>query len=81
MTASDDPSLRAVALAKLTRVLGVDRSEQELALALAELELSAIATVDDLDRVAQVLQRRPGFVATVGAMLAVDVAMRRLRAS
>lgn len=78
---TDASALRQLVLTKLGRVIGHERSEHELALALAELRLSTIESVDDLERVAEALQRRPGFVATVGAMLSVDVAMRRLRAS
>ncbi|RYE87839.1 MAG: hypothetical protein EOO75_13985 [Myxococcales bacterium] len=78
---TDTPTLGQLVLSKLGRVIGHERSEQELSLVLAQLQLTSIDSVDDLERVAEALQRRPGFVATVGAMLSVDVAMRRLRAS
>ena len=79
MSASGDPAWRALAISKLTRVLGRERSEEELKLVLFQLNLPAITTIEDLEQVASALQRRPGFVATVGALLAVDVALQRLR--
>lgn len=72
--------LDALAHAKLARVLGPQRAEEELARVCEALGISAIASVDDLERVARVLRGSEGFVSTVGALLAVETAMRRLRA-
>lgn len=79
MTATP-PSLDEVAIAKLAKVLGPSRAAEELSSALREVGLDAIGSVEDLELVASVLQRRDGFVATVGALLAVETAMRKLRA-
>lgn len=73
--------LGELARTKLLRVLGPALSRVELAHALQVAGLTAIVTVDDLARVAEALQRREGFVATVGALLAVEAAMRRLAPS
>lgn len=67
------------ALGKLSRVLGEARARTVLGETLRELRLTRVETVDDLHALAQNLQVRSGFDATVGAMLSVDVAMMRLR--
>jgi len=46
---------------------------------LAEAGLVEIASEADLLRVAELLQTRPGFEGTVGAMLAVMAVVRRSR--
>lgn len=66
---------------KLQRVLGPSVSRFELDRALHVAGLERVVTLDDLTRVAEALQRREGFVATVGALLAVEAAMRRLDAT
>ncbi len=76
---SDAPTdLGELARTKLLRVLGPTLSRVELARALNTAGLTAIVTVDDLAKVATALQGREGFVATVGALLSVEAAMRRL---
>ena len=76
----NDPhsALGDLALAKLSRVLGASLAIEELSAALHAVGIDAIRTVDDLEKVADALKTRPGFVATVGAMLSVEAAMRRL---
>jgi len=71
--------LDALAHAKLARILGPERAADELADVCRTLGIATIASVEDLERVAQALRSREGFVATVGALLAVETAMRRLR--
>lgn len=62
---------------KLARVFGPERAARLLRSLLAELRLSAVATTDDLERVAVLLQTHDGFEQTAGAMLAVMAAVRR----
>lgn len=72
--------LHELALGKLSRIVGSTQAGHELSRALQETELDAIRSIDDLARVSEVLRRREGFVATVGALLSVEAAMRRLSA-
>jgi hypothetical protein len=74
---SDD--LQAFVALKLAKVFGEERARALLGEVLGELRLAAVESVDDLERVAGVLQRRGGFEATTGAMLAVRATMLRLR--
>lgn len=69
-----------VSLGKLSRIVGSTQAGQELSRALGEAGLDAIRSIDDLPRVSEILRHREGFIATVGALLSVEVAMRRLRA-
>lgn len=77
---SDDEreDLRELAERKLTRVFGAERGRALLASVLAEAGLAAVATPDDLARVAVALERRGGFEATAGTMLAVIASLRKL---
>jgi len=74
-----ETDLGELARTKLLRVLGPTLSRVELANAMRAAGLTAVVTVEDLANLAAALERREGFVATVGAMLSVDAAMRRLR--
>lgn len=74
----EDTALGDFAMAKLSRVLGPAVATEEFSAALQAAGLEAVETADDLERLANALRARPGFVATVGAMLAVEAAMRRL---
>lgn len=66
-------------LAKLARVLGDERAQALLTELLAHLPAERVRNLDDLERISEILQGRRGIDAAVGAMLAVDVAMFRLR--
>lgn len=70
--------LHAFALGKLAKVFGDARARAMLREVLGELALERVANVDDLERLANALQRRSGFEATAGAMLAVRATMLRL---
>ena len=73
--------LGAVVERKLTRVFGAERGAALLQAVLGELGLQAVSTATDLERVASALERRGGFEATAGTMLAVLAATRKLSAS
>lgn len=68
----DRGSVAALALSKMTRVLGGQRAVQLHAAVLAECNLPHLATAADLAVFAEALSRRPGFEGTLGTMLAVD---------
>ncbi len=70
--------LHALVVEKLTRVFGTSRASALLSQVLAELELAAVVTPDDLRRVGEALQRRGGFEAAAGAMFVVQATMRSL---
>jgi hypothetical protein len=78
MSEADREGLGELALRKLERVFGAERGRALFDSVLVELGLRAVATPDDLARVASALERRGGFVTTVGTMLAVVAAMRKL---
>jgi hypothetical protein len=78
MSAQPDTELAELARTKLSRVLGPARSDEEFRHALAQLGLKTISTVSELYLFAEQLQKREGFVATVGALLAVEAARRQL---
>jgi hypothetical protein len=61
----------------LVKVFGPDHGQALLRRLPAQLGLAEIADEADLLRVAVLLQPRPGFEGTVGAMLAVMAAVRR----
>ena len=72
------PELHALVVQKLSKVFGESRAAELLANMLGDLRLARIESVDDLVRLSDALQRRGGFEATVGAMLGVQAAMRRV---
>jgi len=78
MSEADQEDLGDLARRKLERVFGVERARALLAAVLDEVGLRAIATADDLARVASALERRGGFETAAGTMLAVIAAMRKL---
>jgi hypothetical protein len=80
MSGAPDTELAELARTKLSRVLGPVRADEEFRHALAEVGLKTISTVDELSLFAEQLQQREGFVATVGALLAVEAARRQLLA-
>lgn len=78
MSAADREDLGDLAQRKLARVFGAERARALFDAVLAEVGLRAVVTPDDLARVASALERRGGFEATAGTMLAVVAAMRKL---
>lgn len=80
MSVAPDTELADLARAKLSRVLGPVRSDEEFRRALEQIGLKTISTVSELHLFAEQLQKREGFVATVGALLAVEAARRQLLA-
>lgn len=74
--AHDDLELHALVVQKLTKIFGEARMQILLAEILEELAIARVATLPDLRAVSEALQRRGGFEATTGAMLAVQAAMR-----
>ena len=72
------PELHLLVESKLVKVFGEPKARALLTQVLTELELVRVASLGDLTRVAESLQRRGGFEATLGAMFAVDAAMRRI---
>ncbi len=78
MSEGHPEDLGDLALRKLERVFGAERGKTLLAAVLEEVGLKAIATTDDLARVASALERRGGFETAVGTMLAVIAAVRKL---
>lgn len=68
-------SWQRVARDKLARVLGADKAEQTLRLALRSAGLTAVNSPDDLFRLSQAIERMGGFAATVGALLALHAVM------
>ena len=70
------PDLHALVVQKLSKVFGASRARELLGDVLRETGLERVVSIDDLVRVAEALQTRGGFEATVGAMLAVQAAMR-----
>lgn len=76
-SASKRPELHALVEAKLVKVFGPERGQALLRGLLAQLRITEVVDEVDLLRVAELLQTRPGFEGTVGAMLAVTAAVRR----
>lgn len=74
---SHSPQLHEIVERKLAKIFGEERGKLLLEGLLAELELPTIATTNDLARVADALEARPGFERTTGAVLSVMVTMRR----
>jgi len=72
-----DEGLHAIVEAKLVKVFGAERGAELLRSLLAELRLATVATNTELMRVADLLQQRPGFERTAGAMLSVMAAVRQ----
>lgn len=75
----DGPDLHTEVQAKIVKVFGPDRGAALLRSVLVQLGLASVADEHDLLRVADLLQTRPGFEGTVGAMLAVMATVRRTR--
>lgn len=73
------PEMHALVEAKFVKVFGPDRGAALLRRLLEQLGLRAVADDRDLLRVAELLQARPGFEGTLGAMLAVMATMHRTR--
>jgi len=71
----DTTAWQAVALSKLTRVLGERAGREALARALAETGLAEIFSSEDLRRVALALAAQGGFAGAVGGLLGVHAAM------
>jgi hypothetical protein len=67
----------AVAVARLTRVLGERAGRETMRKALAAIGVAELATADDLGRLAVDLRGRGGFEAAIGELLSVHVAMYR----
>ena len=67
----------AVALTRLTRVLGERAGSETMKKALAAMGVAELATADDLGRLAAELRGWGGFEAAVGELLSVHVAMYR----
>jgi len=66
---------RRVARDKLARVLGPEKAEQTLRLALHGAGLADVSSPDELFRLSQAIERMGGFAATVGALLALHAVM------
>ncbi len=77
MPPAEVPELHGLVVQKLTKVFGEQRARELLANVLGEVRLAQVVSLDDLMRVAEALQKRGGFEATTGAMLAVQATMRR----
>ncbi len=74
---SVDDDLHGVVQGKLARIFGQERAEQILGAILGVLALEKVRTTSDLERVATLMQTRPGFEATAGTVLSVMAALRR----
>jgi hypothetical protein len=61
----------AVALEKLSNVVGRERAEEVLATTLLELGVDDLRSANDLYAFAQRVKRMEGFVGAVGALLSV----------
>jgi hypothetical protein len=72
--AADD--LSALALAKLSRVLGPERGGRVFAETLAAARMTTLSTADDLYAFAEHLSRRGGIEAAVGGLLSVAAVIR-----
>lgn len=71
-----DSSLHQLVREKLTKVFGRSRGDALLRNVMLEVQLESVSTTAELLRVAEALQRRSGFEATTGAMLAVMASIR-----
>lgn len=76
---SGGDALEALALEKMSRVLGPTRAQQLHAQVLAEARLERIGDADDLMQFAKVLMTRSGFEGSVGALLSVQASIRGAR--
>ncbi|MDO9016282.1 MAG: hypothetical protein Q8S73_10110 [Deltaproteobacteria bacterium] len=74
---ASDPALHGLVESKLVKVFGVERGMVLLDGLLSQLGLAAVDTTADLARLADLLEKQPGFEGTVGAVLSVMAAMRR----
>jgi hypothetical protein len=75
-TARDSAGLETLAREKMSRVLGASRAEQLYGQIMAEVQLEALGTPDDLMRFARALTTRGGFEGSVGALLCVQATIR-----
>lgn len=66
---------------KLRKVFGEARGAELLVSILTEVRIDHVRTTEELVLVAAALQRRGGFEATTGAMLAVQATMRQISAA
>lgn len=71
-----DQELHQLVREKLTKVFGSSRGDALLRNVMQEVQVSSVGTTEELLRVAEALQRRSGFEATTGAMLAVMASIR-----
>lgn len=72
--AADD--LAALALAKLSRVLGPDRGARVFAETLDTARMTTLSSADELYAFAEQLSRRGGIEAAVGGLLSVAAVIR-----
>lgn len=68
--------LSALAVGKLTRVLGAERGPRVFAETLASAEMTVLKNADDLSLFAEALARRGGIEAAVAGLLSVAAVMR-----
>lgn len=73
--ADEETAWQRTARDKLVRVLGAEKAEQALRLALHGAGLTAVRSPDELFRLSQAIERMGGFAATVGALLALHAVM------
>lgn len=77
--AIDPTDWNAVALAKLTKVLGAERGRRAMTEALQALALASLASADDLYRFARHLVAGGGFAGAVGGLLRLHAVMHGAR--
>lgn len=75
-TASSGDDLMALAMGKLTRVLGAERGPRVFEATLATAKLTTLKTPDDLHRFAEHLAERGGIESAVAGLLSVAAVMR-----
>ena len=73
---SDTEDLGALALEKLTRVLGAERGARVHAEVLAATGVPSVRTPEDLRVFGETLAKRGGIEAAVGALLSVTAVLR-----
>jgi hypothetical protein len=75
--ATRDEELHGIVEAKLIKVFGPERASALLRSVLPQMKLEKIETTDELARLAELLEARSGFEATIGTVLSVMAAVRR----
>jgi hypothetical protein len=75
----DPTDWNAVALGKLTKVLGAERGNRAMTEALRALTLDSLTSADDLYRFARHLAAGGGFVGAVGGLLSLHAVMHGAR--